>query len=886
MIGSTVNRRATSAPRDDAGTVLTPVLRADGTRWTRARRWVIPALVLTLLTIVLRTLEFEAAHLRYHDVMRALAEVRRGQIWFALLATVAAYAALPGYDYLALIYAGHRLPWRRVAFGSTVTYGISQTLGFAALTGGSLRVRLWSSWGLDTSEIAHAVAFSGATFTLGIITLTGVVGTFEPPTSLERLRLPLGLVRVIAAACLLIAASYVAWTGIARGQVSRVRTFEVTVPTPGLVAGQFLVAVVDWTLAALVLYILLPNGHGVGFVGFVGVFLLAQTLGLISHVPGGLGVFETLVVLQLGGVIPVDRLLGALLAYRVVFYLVPFTVAVALLAAHEARRQGDRLSRAAATLARDFERWGEPLFPAAVGTMTMIGGAILLFSGATPPVHQRVRVLADVLPLGIIELSHFTGSIVGVGLVVLGWSLSRRLDAAYHLTRLLLAIGIAASLLKGLDVEEAIALAVVLAVLTASREAFYRRSSLLAEPLAPGWIAAMIAVLGASIWVGLFSFKHVEYTNDLWWRFAERADAPRFLRASAGAVASLGVIATLRLLRPAIARPAAATPGELERIARLLPSIDDTAGALALLGDKRLLISESGDSFLMYGVSGRSWVALGDPLGTEAGRRELAWRFQEAADVHGAWPVFYEVSTRHLPLYIDLGLTLLKIGEEAIVPLSDFSLEGGGRRGLRRTRRDLAKAGATFDIIPAEGVRDLLPEFRAISDQWLATKATREKGFSLGRFDAAYLAHFPHAVVRVDGRIVAFANVWTGSGRELSIDLMRYADDAPHAVMEFLFIELMVWGHRNGFERMTLGMAPLSGLTDRSLAPRWHRFGGLLYRHGEHFYNFRGLRQYKEKFDPQWEPRYLATPAGLALPRVVANVTSLISGGITGVFSK
>lgn len=855
-------------------------------RWDRVRPWVVPMLVITLLVVVLRMLEYEAAHLRYHDIVRAFADVPREKILLALLCTGAAYAALPGYDFLALIYAGHRLPWRRVAYGSTVTYGISQTLGFAAVTGGSLRVRLWSAWGLDTSEIARAVAFSGATFTMGVLALTGVVGIVESAASLERLHLPIPVVRTLATACLLLTGVYVGWSLFARGRALRVRRIEIPVPTPKLVTAQLLVAVVDWTLAALVLYVLLPDGHGVHFPAFVGIFVLAQTGGLISHVPGGLGVFETLIVLQFGSAIPTENLLGALLAYRGIFYLLPFAAAVAMLAVHEVRRQRERMARTANVLAEGFERWAEPLLPTAMGTMTMIGGAILLFSGATPPVSGRMAAVVELLPLGLVELSHFAGSIAGTGLVVLGWGLTRRLDAAYHLTRILLAVGIAASLLKGLDFEEATALAVVLAVLMASRDAFYRRSSLLAEPLTPGWIAAMIAVVGVSIWVGVFSFKHVDYANDLWWRFAERGDAPRFLRASAGAVTALGVVAAWHLLRYAVPRLDLATPDELQRVAHLIPSIDEAAAALALLGDKHLLLTESGDGFLMYGVSGRSWVALGDPLGTEAGRRDLAWRFREAADKHGAWPVFYEVSAQHLPLYIDLGLTLLKMGEEAIVPLANFSLEGSSRRGLRSTQRDLQKAGATFEIVPAARVAALMPELRAISDEWLAAKATREKGFSLGRFDTAYLEHFPHALIRINGRIVAFADLWTGSGREFSIDLMRYSTDAPRAVMEYLFIELMLWGRANHFERMSLGMAPFSGLEARTLAPRWHRLGGLLYRHGEHFYNFHGLRMYKEKFDPIWEPRYLATPAGLALPRVLTNVTSLISGGITGIFAK
>jgi phosphatidylglycerol lysyltransferase len=226
------------------------------------------------------------------------------------------------------------------------------------------------------------------------------------------------------------------------------------------------------------------------------------------------------------------------------------------------------------------------------------------------------------------------------------------------------------------------------------------------------------------------------------------------------------------------------------------------------------------------------------------------------------------------------------MGEEAVVPLAAFSLDGGSRKGLRRARRDLEKAGAQFTVVDAADVPALLPELREVSDDWLESKGTREKRFSLGRFDESYLVHFPHAIVRVDGRIVAFASVWIGNGRELSLDLMRYRRSAPPDVMEYLFLELMLWGKERGFERMTLGMAPLSGLEVSALAPLWNRVGGMLYRHGENFYNFQGLRRYKEKFDPVWEPRYLATPAGLALPRILTNVGSLISGGITGLFTR
>jgi phosphatidylglycerol lysyltransferase len=174
-----------------------------------------------------------------------------------------------------------------------------------------------------------------------------------------------------------------------------------------------------------------------------------------------------------------------------------------------------------------------------------------------------------------------------------------------------------------------------------------------------------------------------------------------------------------------------------------------------------------------------------------------------------------------------------------------------------------------------------------ISNAWLAEKQTREKGFSLGRFDPAYIRRFPVAVVRRAEQLVAFASVWMSGGKaELSPDLMRYRPDAPRGVMEYLFVEMMLWGAAQGYQWFNLGMAPLSGIEQRALAPLWNRFSALVYLHGEHFYNFQGLRQYKEKFDPEWSPRYLVSPGGLALPRVLADVASLISGGLAGVLKK
>jgi phosphatidylglycerol lysyltransferase len=143
------------------------------------------------------------------------------------------------------------------------------------------------------------------------------------------------------------------------------------------------------------------------------------------------------------------------------------------------------------------------------------------------------------------------------------------------------------------------------------------------------------------------------------------------------------------------------------------------------------------------------------------------------------------------------------------------------------------------------------------------------------------------ALVRREGRIVAFANLWECDGREeLSVDLMRYAPDAPGSVMEYLYIMLMLWGREQGCQWFNLGMAPFSGLERHFLAPTWTRLGGMLYSYGGTLYNFQGLRRFKDKFDPVWESKYLACPGGTVPPRVLANIATLVSGGMRGVMVK
>jgi phosphatidylglycerol lysyltransferase len=339
-----------------------------------------------------------------------------------------------------------------------------------------------------------------------------------------------------------------------------------------------------------------------------------------------------------------------------------------------------------------------------------------------------------------------------------------------------------------------------------------------------------------------------------------------------------------RFRRP---RPAPADAAALERARPIIERAVRTYPNLAYRGDKALMFSPEGDAMLMYGRTGRSWIAMGDPVGPEEPARALARRFRDECLRSGGWSVFFEVRPEHLDWYFDLGLTLTQLGEEARVELAAFDLQSPGLARVRQARAKLARAGCRFEVLPRDAVPAALPALARVSQSWLARKATREKRFSNASFDEAYLTFFPVAVVRRDGEIVAFANLWQGAGKEeLSVDLMRHLPEAPNGTMDLLFSELLLWGREQGYGWFNFGTAPLSGLAAGAGAPLWNRLATFVYRHGEHFYNFRGLRAYKQKFLPVWTPLYLASPGGAALPAVLLDVTALIAGGYSSIFAR
>jgi phosphatidylglycerol lysyltransferase len=828
----------------------------------------------TLVVLGFAAMEALTRELSFAVVRATLHALPPWRIAAAIGFTALSYLMLTFYDVLALRIIGRSLPWRTAALASFTSYTLSHNLGLSLVTGGSARYRIYTGAGLDGPDVARVVGIAGATFWTGIVTVAGAALLLRPGAiTLADVTVPAAFTHAAGVAVLIAAAGLVALCGRGRGPL-RIRRFTLPLPTAGQALAQIGVAVLDIAAAAAALFVLMPDAAPALLPAFILAYALGIVAAVVTHVPGGLGVFEAVVL----AVLPGDRAaaFAALIAYRIVYYLLPLAVAVAMLA----WREGARRRALPARLLRDGQAAATGIAPLLLAAATFAGGAMLLLSGSLPALHARMGTLAAVVPLPFIEASHIAASLVGTGLLLLAPGLYRRLDGAFVATRALLVAGAAFSLIKGIDYEEAIVCLSLAAVLQWTRGAFYRRTALTQLPigrayLSDAWLATVGVSVAAITWAGFFAYRHVPYDDQLWWQFAWGGDAPRFLRATLATAVVLAAALLWRWLGPM--RRVPDSPADPAAVAGALARADRTDAMLALTGDKRFLLAEDGTAMLMYQLHGTSWIVMGDPIGDPAAWPALLWRIRDLADAAQGRLLLYQITAPVLDLAIGMGLHIVKYGEEAIVDLPALSFDTPRMRSLRKAERAAARRGLTFRIVPATQVPALMPELAAISADWTAAKGHAEKGFSLGRFDPAYLAHFDMALALADDRIVAFANLWLTANRaEASVDLMRHRGDAPAGSMDYLFVHILQWAKDAAYRRFSLGIAPLSGIAGRRLAPAWARAAALVFNHGERFYGFRGLRAYKEKFDPDWEPRYIAGPGGIALVQALRDLSLLI----------
>jgi phosphatidylglycerol lysyltransferase len=331
-----------------------------------------------------------------------------------------------------------------------------------------------------------------------------------------------------------------------------------------------------------------------------------------------------------------------------------------------------------------------------------------------------------------------------------------------------------------------------------------------------------------------------------------------------------------------------APASELSLLTQLAQDSADPRAYLVSQQDKYVL-ADSKRNFLMYAKTSEYTIALRGVFGTPQMRPEqqhaLLQQFFHDVRVGHHYPIFYQADADTLKAVNAVApkpYRAYKLGEEAIIDLAQFALTAPEFSGLRQSIRKAEKSGLVFEFCPHADAT-LIAKCQAISDVWLQRRRAKEKRFSLGRFHGAALLNAPLALIWQGDQLLAFANVLRGADQQLfSVDLMRHVDNVPRGTMDLLFARLLDWGKTQGYIEFSFGMCPLKDVRAdaHAHAGGWVSIARHVSRHGERFYNFRGVRQFKEKWQPQWRPRYLLVPARRhALPALLACAIE-IAGGV------
>ena len=562
------------------------------------------------------------------------------------------------------------------------------------------------------------------------------------------------------------------------------------------------VSAADWVLAALVLHLLLPPASAASrSPWFVGLFVAAQSLGLASQLPGGVGRVERDRArrahphrARAAGACRASSRTGSSTTSR------PSWVAFALLALNEIVARRDRLGRVLRGRARVL-RAGGPLARGG-GEHHRRRGAPRF--GRHPGAAGRLRILRHACPSRSSRCRTSSAAWWG-GTALPRARLPRRLGGGSSLTR-----GSRrrrASLLKGLDWEEARSSPALLPRSSRSGGLLPPRRAL-DEPFAP-WLAAVVVVGRGSIWLGLFAYRTSSTRSDLWFQFASmgtrRASCARRSFVWRSASASLSAACSRR-------RRSSRSPARGARSRRPRRGRQDSTAHLALAADKAIL---SGRRLLIPHVRrpGADWVAMGDPVGPAA-ERPSSLRFREPRTPRRLG-LFYQVGPGNLPRFLDLGLAFLRLGEEATCR-SPLLAPRRERRPLRRRSTRGARPAPVRGRARASAVAALLPQLRGISDGGCRRKM-REKGFSLGIFDERYLREGPVVLVRHDGRARRVRERMGGGapGGAVGGPHAPRREDAPRSTMDFLFVSLLRWGRRScrpGMRGRARALQSLTGL--------------------------------------------------------------------------
>lgn len=521
-------------------------------------------------------------------------------------------------------------------------------------------------------------------------------------------------------------------------------------------------------------------------------------------------------------------------------------------------------------------------------------GVVNILSGLTPALAARVKLLRDFFPYDVLEVSNTTVIVIGVILVATSVALVQGYRNSYYIALLLSIVSFIGHLFKGIDYEEAALALVAMGVLLFQRKDYFIRSAPVKFPKWELALAIFISVLMYGIGgFYLLDFRHFNENFTLWQSVKATVEsialfdvglnaATPFARNFLLSLNILGISSLLYVVWLAFRAFKSNDTTDAQQWGRAKWMVSDF-GISAMdyfktYPDKQLYFFEDDQGFISYKTTKRYAVVLENPVVRNTSPENLSARikeFEAFALTQNRNVVYYRVPETSKTLYENLGKKMLTIGEDALVDLKGFSLEGGDAKSLRNAMNKMKNAGFVFKVSPAPQTDGFLQQLAFVSNEWLKDMERSELCFSQGVFSSLELKQQTVLTAEnAEGKIVAFLNLIPSIAGELNYDLMRKTADAPNGTMDFLFASMMQHFKQKGYNTINMGMVPLSGIDGPDNLPE--RAMKLAYEKMKQFGHYKSLHSFKDKFDPVWTKVYVAYDSDLDLIKLTTILNKVM----------
>nr|WP_239534565.1 bifunctional lysylphosphatidylglycerol flippase/synthetase MprF [Priestia taiwanensis] len=830
---------------------------------------------IAILTFVFMQGKKELSGLSLKESLEAIKLMPAGGFTLTIVLGAIAVSTMFFYDYLLIKSLNLRVSVGKIFRVSWTANSLNGIVGFGGLAGAGIRTMLYKEHIDDTKQLVKGIAWMTPSMLSGLSLLAFfvLIDVFSAKELLaEKQWLWIALIGVF----LFLPVYLISSKHKGKETASATLTFKYT-----------LVSVIEWLSAASVAHaILILLGSDIPASSVYGIFILSAIAGLISLVPGGFGTFDLTFILGFKYVgVQEEIVLTALLLYRIVYYFIPFILGLifaifefggnAIKKIEDKPIIGPALETTSVIWAvqRNFL---SSLAYWALATLVFLTGLVQFILSIFPPDEGDFALFTQLIPPSVAYIAN--GLLFGTSLILLmSVTIYNRTKRTYWIVCGALVVGIIGNILKGFEIEETLWYAVMLSIFYFSSHLFTR-------------IRKRVTAIGTLVRVGLLYYLVYSYfvlglstallvnTEE---RFMTYTPSEFHLIFWTGIIFFILYYVGTVVLFEMKQKEQFGVSMTNEQLKDFFHTYGGNfLSHLVFLEDKQFFLSSDKKVLIQFARSGKKIIVLGDPAGEKESFREALQEFYDRADLFGYDIIFYQVDAELMPLYHDFGNNFFKLGEEAIVDLTTFTISGKKRAGMRATKNRFEREGYSFDIIHPPFSPEFLTELKDVSDKWLGKK--NEKGFSLGYFDEAYLSHAPIAILRnTEQNIVSFMNIMpVYKEGVLSVDLMRHYPDAPSGIMDAMFINLFEWAKGEGYTTFNIGMAPLSNV-GQSVTSFWsERVAGEVFNNIRYMYSFNGLRKFKDKYDPTWEARYLAHRKNRSLPATMIEVSRLIGKGM------